>query len=641
MPGEIYTNDASTTVTTGGTGTPGTETWTVASSASFPAASNTALLPVQFHVADPALPSELMTVTNVSGTSWSVTRGAEGTTAVAHTAGFTVRQVVSANALLQLRDRLDWANAVTLFGADPTGGADSTGAIQAALCSFGTLGTGADYVQGTGGVVYLPAGYYAISNTLIVPSGVTLRGAGMFATILHMSNTVAADMVQTSTYNSSAQATILGATIPARGYTAANLTNSFFCGFEDFCLHGNAFGTTIVAYNHGINVTTNPTITAAPTDTQFDTTHWIRNVYLEAMTGDGFYHNGRANMSLLHVIALSNAGNGFTPSFDTNFTACFAGFNGCCGFYFDHGSVTGVGCKTYNNGQGEAWVSGTAYNPGTSVIYSNALYFCILAVSGSTVPSSDATHWTLVSQATSPQAWGRGFYWDNNCIEHGWAGCDSQEDTNDSYYLNGCNTIAVQGTSYEPNFGSVTNPNDIASVVFSGASGCTVTISVSYMAVTSAYAMRVVSGSTGNNMTITSDGTELAHLSPDSVIVAGNTLLYNGVSLVARVDASAALTDAATIAVNAALSNTFTVTLGGSRTLGSPTQAVDGQKVIFEITQPASGGPYTLSYGSAYEFTASLPSPTLSTAASAMDMLGFIYSAAKSKWLLVAFAAGY
>ena len=99
MAVEVYANNPSTTVTSGGTDAPsaGTaETWVVASAASFPTASSTASPPTQFHVADPAVPSDLSTVTNTSGTTWLVTRGAEGTTPVGHASGFTVEQVVTA-----------------------------------------------------------------------------------------------------------------------------------------------------------------------------------------------------------------------------------------------------------------------------------------------------------------------------------------------------------------------------------------------------------------------------------------------------------------------------------------------------------------------------------------------------------------
>ena len=100
MATELFANDlATTTVASGGTTAPSggtSESWTVASSALFPAAATGVS---QFHVADPALPSEMMLVTNVSGTTWTVTRGAESTTPVAHAAGFTVYQVVTSGFL--------------------------------------------------------------------------------------------------------------------------------------------------------------------------------------------------------------------------------------------------------------------------------------------------------------------------------------------------------------------------------------------------------------------------------------------------------------------------------------------------------------------------------------------------------------
>jgi hypothetical protein len=101
---ELWANPAtSTTVSSGGTTAPaqGTgESWTVAGGyAGFPAASNSASPNTQFHVIDPALPTELIAVTNVSGSTWTVTRGAEGSTPVVHAAGFNVIQVVTAAGL--------------------------------------------------------------------------------------------------------------------------------------------------------------------------------------------------------------------------------------------------------------------------------------------------------------------------------------------------------------------------------------------------------------------------------------------------------------------------------------------------------------------------------------------------------------
>ena len=117
----LFSNNPSTTVTSGGTTNTDTS-WTVASSAAFPAASNSAVPATLFHVADPAAPSELIAVTNVSGTTWTVTRGAEGTTACVHAAGFTVYQVVSAGDLTAMKQAtgaltapVTYSNSITEF----------------------------------------------------------------------------------------------------------------------------------------------------------------------------------------------------------------------------------------------------------------------------------------------------------------------------------------------------------------------------------------------------------------------------------------------------------------------------------------------------------------------------------------------
>lgn len=102
---EVYADIATTQVNVGGTDAPApgtSQTWTVAASGSFPAASSSATQPTQFHISDPALASEICTVTNVSGLTWTVIRGAEGTTPVAHAAGFTVKQVVTSGGLGQI-----------------------------------------------------------------------------------------------------------------------------------------------------------------------------------------------------------------------------------------------------------------------------------------------------------------------------------------------------------------------------------------------------------------------------------------------------------------------------------------------------------------------------------------------------------
>ena len=100
------------------------------------------------------------------------------------------------------------------------------------------------------------------------------------------------------------------------------------------------------------------------------------------------------------------------------------------------------------------------------------------------------------------------------------------------------------------------------------------------------------------------------------------------------------LADAATIAVDASLGNDFRVTIAGNRAMANPSNPADGQKVTFQVTQGA-GGSFTIDWGSSYEFSAGLPQPALSSTAGQTDLLGFIYNAAKGKWLLAAFVAGF
>jgi len=101
-----------------------------------------------------------------------------------------------------------------------------------------------------------------------------------------------------------------------------------------------------------------------------------------------------------------------------------------------------------------------------------------------------------------------------------------------------------------------------------------------------------------------------------------------------------ALTDAATIAVDASLGNDFTVTLGGNRTLGNPTNPVNGQKIMFAIRQDGTGN-RTLTLGSAYRLGTDISSVVLSTAAGKTDYLGVRYNNTDSKWDVIAFLKGY
>jgi hypothetical protein len=83
--------------------------------------------------------------------------------------------------------------------------------------------------------------------------------------------------------------------------------------------------------------------------------------------------------------------------------------------------------------------------------------------------------------------------------------------------------------------------------------------------------------------------------------------------------AAVALTDAATITVDMSTFINASVTLGGNRTLGNPSNTTDGKTGAIYITQDGTGS-RTLAYSSNWKF-ASGAAPVLSTTAGAVDVL--------------------
>jgi hypothetical protein len=75
--------------------------------------------------------------------------------------------------------------------------------------------------------------------------------------------------------------------------------------------------------------------------------------------------------------------------------------------------------------------------------------------------------------------------------------------------------------------------------------------------------------------------------------------------------------------VDFADSNNFTVTLGGNRTLGNPTNQVAGQSGSLFVVQDGTGS-RTLAYSSDWEFAGGT-APTLSTAG--VDRIDYIVRA--------------
>lgn len=99
------------------------------------------------------------------------------------------------------------------------------------------------------------------------------------------------------------------------------------------------------------------------------------------------------------------------------------------------------------------------------------------------------------------------------------------------------------------------------------------------------------------------------------------------------------LTDAATIATDVSIGSLFRVTLGGNRTLGNPTNPVDGQRVMWELIQDATGS-RTLALDTKFVVSPDIGTITLSTTATRRDHLGAVYNATADKWDIIAFVRG-
>jgi Pectate lyase superfamily protein len=178
---ELFADQPQTTITSGGTDAPaaGTaQTLTPAPGGGFPAVS--AASSSRFHIADPAAPSELIAVTQ-TGPTWAVTRGAEGTAPVAHQAGWTARQVVTAGVLGSMVQVVD----ARAFGATGDGTTDDTSALAAWIEEIG---------QASGTFAFLPPGQYMISGPLpaITVDSVVVLGCGWSYTHFQYGSVIAA-----------------------------------------------------------------------------------------------------------------------------------------------------------------------------------------------------------------------------------------------------------------------------------------------------------------------------------------------------------------------------------------------------------------------------------------------------------------
>lgn len=96
---------------------------------------------------------------------------------------------------------------------------------------------------------------------------------------------------------------------------------------------------------------------------------------------------------------------------------------------------------------------------------------------------------------------------------------------------------------------------------------------------------------------------------------------YDGAAWVAAGGGFQTLVDAATIAWDTSLGKVAKVTLGGNRTMGLPTNLVDGETYILHVIQDATP-PRTLAWNAAFHWPAAT-APTLTNSANKIDVFAF------------------
>ena len=137
----------------------------------------------------------------------------------------------------------------------------------------------------------------------------------------------------------------------------------------------------------------------------------------------------------------------------------------------------------------------------------------------------------------------------------------------------------------------------------------------------------MVTGNTETGITVTyEDGDGTLDFVTEVTLAGAET--FTGVKTfnAAAIGEVTALSDGATIATDLALSNNFSVTLAGNRTLGQPTNQVAGQSGSIFVTQDGTGS-RTLAYHADFKWAGGT-APTLTTTAAAVDRIDYIVAAA-------------
>lgn len=745
MAVELFANQAQTTITVGGTTAPAqgtSESWNPAVPSGFPVANPTATPPTQFRISDPAAPSEKMIVTDSRTIPWTVTRGAEGTTPVAHTAGFSVQQVVTAAALgAFLQAVLDTAasdvQALGTQAAGSTGKAADAGHVH----------------PPTGLVMYAPApsndatgatDTAALQNALnALPSGWTLRlrsGTTPYWVNAPITYRNGQSVVGEGYAKSQTAATIrqaAGANMVAPGTPPLNGRGVWVSG-------------TAYAVNDAvlIPVIPGPSFYSSATDKgnfAASTAYVVNNVVFNPASAGGD--------NLVYICIAAYTSSATTPNNDTAHwkqvaTALYRCFTALTSTttpdtdssHWSPVQATGL-LVSYE------WLNNNAFNSAPAIIENvqldgnrtgNPYSTCCGVIMQSfwseinrcmltNIPlhgvmlTDTTTNGTVLSSAGSENKITRCKFW--YVTQDGFRSVSGHSGNNEDGFftenfvsgtgLSGANIDCLGGwqirgnhlygiggngiagsvgfatkviDNYIEDFGGGNAPGYFYSGIgVSQVNGRASHVSRNFVgsldpAVNSSFYQMLSVGASptqASALAIITDNSLIGPPAPAgsralvlqnfgsgsvlTAVVAGNQVasvsvesyIQPGVIVSSRVFGSTqflgpvipgvvTLTDAAPTAIDASQGSDFRWVLGGSHTLAAPSNPKDGQDITVAVQQPNAGGPYTPAFtGGAGGYTfGSAGAPLWSTAANAVDIVGFKYYASKNVWIYIGSAMG-
>lgn len=140
---------------------------------------------------------------------------------------------------------------------------------------------------------------------------------------------------------------------------------------------------------------------------------------------------------------------------------------------------------------------------------------------------------------------------------------------------------------------------------------------------------------------ITSNNAAVALKAPLAApALTGNATAANLVQSGRHVVSPDVLAFATPLNTDASTGNYFRVTLTNNFTLANPTNAVDGQKLMWELIQDGAGS-HAITLDTKFALGTDITAVTLSTAINKRDFLGVVYNATADLFYVIAFVKGY